>query len=216
MRPKRLTFGSRAQGVQVLFALLADPELVGRPIREIAVRCGISTSTVANRILALEHEGYIARVRKTRKLVNRHQLLEKWVYDYSGILEPSLTAGCFMTPFSDPVKREKFIGDKLKQEKIRWAWGGLTAAWILTRHYRDLSTVLFVESWSSDIAHKTKALQATSGHLHVLKSPGPLAFNGVKSQTVHPLLIYAQLVNSPDERTRETSREIFDLYIGEK
>jgi hypothetical protein len=209
------SLGARAQGVQLLFALLARPDLVAQPVREIAALSGVSKSTAANRILALEHEGFIGHLRGTRLLIGRDRLLERWIGDFARILEPRLCKGRYMTPYSEPTKRERIIKRAPGLQDLRWGWGGLTAAYKLIRHYRDDSTVLFVESWSNALARDIRALPASDGHLLVYRAPGPTAFDGETPDTVHPLLIYAQLVNSTDERARETGRMVYDLYLKE-
>jgi len=209
------SLGARAQGVQLLFALLARPDLVSQPVREIAAQAQVSKSTAANRILALEHEGFVGRVSGTRLLIRRDQLLERWTGEYARVLEPRLYRGRHMTPHTDPTTREKIIRTALTSRDMRWGWGGLTAAYKLIRHYRDDSTVLFVQSWSNALARDIRALPASDGHLLVYRAPGPTAFDGEAPCTVHPLLIYAQLVNSMDERARETGSMIYDLYLKE-
>ena len=82
-------------GLQVLFALLARPELAARPYREIAVNAGVAHGTVGWVMAELPALGYLADVGGRRRLINGERLLGQWTEAYATTLRPRLLLGRF-------------------------------------------------------------------------------------------------------------------------
>ena len=78
----------------------------------------------------------------------------------------------------------------------------------LTGHYRGETTLLYLDHPPADVGRKLQAIPARDGPLTVLRAPGKIALRGVAPNTVHPLLIYTELIGNRDERARETAVEI--------
>jgi hypothetical protein len=120
--------------------------------------------------------------------------------------------GAFRTPDEDPEALERRI-EATFGETATWAFGGGAAAMRLTGFYRGPETVLHVVTWRREDAARLRAVRATRGGLMVLKAPGEIVLQGVLPQTVHPLLIYTELLTAEHQRAREAAEEIRRSYL---
>ena len=209
------TRGSRlgAKTYQVLFALLAEPDLVAKPVRVIAEKSTVSKSMVAKVLARMEDEGSIGRTRRGRQLFPSTRLLDRWQTGYSDVLRPQLRVGRFRAPERDPFALEKRI-EGLLAGATDWAWGGATAGFRLTGHFRGDETTLHVSSGvSTRIGRRLRVALSDTGNLTILKAPGPLAFVGARPRTAHPLLVYGELMAAGKERESEVATELLHRYL---
>jgi hypothetical protein len=205
--------GMRAPGFRLIFAVLVEPDLLNASARELARASGVSLGTASNVLRRLEHERIVVRTKSKRHLVRRDDLVERWIAGYAETLRPQLLAGRFQTPDKDPPTLEDRVAALLGPDET-WAWGGAAAAFRLTKHYRSDETVLHVERASSDLPKRLKAIPHSEGRLILLDIPGPLAFRGQVPHTVHPLLIYTELVLTGSDRARETASELRERFLS--
>jgi len=212
-RPLDAPGGMRAPGFRLAFALLVEPELLNSTTRHIAEAAGVSLGTASNVLRRLEHDRMIVRTKSRRHLVRPDELVERWIAGYAETLRPQLFAGRFQTPDKDPPTLEDRVAGLLGRDET-WAWGGAAAAFRLTRHYRSDETVLHVEAAASDLPKRLKALPHREGRLILLGVPGPLAFRGKAPHTVHPLLIYTELVLTGSDRASEAASELRERFLS--
>jgi hypothetical protein len=83
----------------------------------------------------------------------------------------------------------------------------------LIGHYRGTESVLHVERADPDLRQLLRAMPSREGNLIMAGVPGPIAFAGAKEQTVHPLLVYSELLISGDERAAEAAEMIRERYL---
>jgi hypothetical protein len=206
--------GLRAAGYQVLFAILARPELLDEGVVRIGDLAGVGKTTAADTLEKLEREEFLTTIQNRRRLVRPGALLDRWLVGYADAVRPRLLIGRYRTQDKDPEDLEQRVEDVLGNEP-EWAWGGGAAAMRLTQHYRGATTVLHVAKVHADFRRRLRAQRDADGPLVVLKVPGRLAFDGVLPRTVHPLLIYTELLASGNERAREAALELRQRYLGE-
>ncbi|MGB5880220.1 MAG: type IV toxin-antitoxin system AbiEi family antitoxin [Thermoanaerobaculia bacterium] len=204
--------GIGTAGHQALFAILAKPELLNTPVRTLAEAAGIGKTAAAETLRRFEEEGVIGRGERQRHLLQRDLLLDRWLTGYENFLRPRLTLGTFLRPDPDPEATEEWIERHLNGE-VNWAWGGGTAAMRLTGYYRGEGTVLYVEAAPFDLQNRLQAIPARDGPLTVLQAPGPVALEGQALRTVHPLLVYTDLLGAGGERARDAAHEIRQRYL---
>lgn len=205
--------GIRAPGFRLVFALLVEPDLLNASVRGLARASGVSLGTASNVLRRLEHDRIVVRTKSKRHLVRRDDLIERWIAGYAETLRPQLLAGRFQTPDKDPPTLEDRVATLLGPDGT-WAWGGAAAAFRLTKHYRSDETVLHVEAASSDLPKRLKAIPHSAGRLILLGVPGPLALRGQVPHTVHPLLIYTELVLTGSDRAREAASELRERFLA--
>jgi hypothetical protein len=204
--------GVRGPGHQVLFAILARRDLLNAPVRTLADAAGVGKTAAAQMLARLEQAGLVGRDREGRRLLQPAVILDRWLAGYTALVRPRLMLGRFRTDDADPEALENRI-DRALGEDVVWAWGGGAAAMRLTGYYRGTETVLHLADPLLHLAKRLKAAPAPEGQLIVLKAPGRVAFEGAKPKTVHPLLIYTELLTIGHERARRAANEIRNRHL---
>jgi hypothetical protein len=204
--------GLGATAYQVLFALLAQPDLAGAPVRHLAEAAGVRKSTAADMRRRLEEEGLIVRDRGGRRLPQPGALLDRWVVGYADKLRRRLIVGRYRAPEQPAESLESRIEEALR-ERTDWAWGGATAALRLTHHYRSDTTTLHVEEPLGDLPRRVSLLASVDGRVVILRAPGPLGLKGPIPHVAHPLLVYSELLVEGGERAREAASDVRDRYL---
>ena len=203
----------RTAGYQVMFAILAEPSLVGRSVRALATLAGAGKTATAETIAQLAHEGLIGKTRKGRIILHRKRLLDKWLHGYSEVLRPAWTIGRYRMAEKETDAVERQIRETLGNS--RWAWGGAAAAMRLTQYYRGPETVVHVWPYDETLPRRVRAIPDADGPVTILETPFDLAFKGAVPETAHPLLVYAELLSSGDERERNTAEVVRDQFLGD-
>lgn len=207
--------GLGTAGYQVLFALLAMPDLENATVREIARQAGTAPGTVTRALQRLEKEGFLLRDQGEQIIRDRQGLLERWLHGYQTQVRPKWLIGRFRTRDDDPGRREDRIADAIaeKAQDLRWAWGGGAGAMRLTGYYHGPETVLLVEDPPGDLAAMIRALPERDGPVILMEARAELAVAGPMEHVAHPLMIYTELLATRDERAREAAEEIRRRYL---
>lgn len=203
--------GIGVPGYRVLFTILAKPELLAAPVRTLADAAAVSKTTAAETIARLEREGLVGSGRRQRRILDPKTLLDRWMVGYE-TLRTRLLMGRFRTQDPTPAALEERLEKELGND-IKWAWGGGAAAMRMTKHYRGEETVLHVLSSTADLPRRLRALPAADGPFMIQRTPAKTAFEGAVPQTVHPLLVFAELMAGGNPRAREAALEIRERYL---
>ena len=83
----------------------------------------------------------------------------------------------------------------------------------LDRYYRGSETTLHVTRRDGDLPARCEALPDRNGTLTILLTPGSLALQGAVPRTVHPLLVYTELVVSNDKRAIDAAGRIRERFL---
>ena len=211
-RPPAGGRGTGAPGHHVLFAILARPELLNAPVRTLAEAAGVGKTAAADFLVRLKEQGMLMTGHDTRFLTDPQTLLDRWLAGYATVVRPKLLVGRYRTQDPNPKvledRAEEMLGDN-----VTWGWGAAAAAMRLTGHYRGVETVLHVNVALPELPRLLRALPAEDGPITILRVPGKVAFEGKAPRTVHPLLIYTELLVANDPRAREAAQEIRDRFL---
>ncbi len=191
-------------GLKVLFALLTVPELVNKPYREIAKTAQVSLGTLTWVMNDLVELGYLIDLgKKGKKLINMQRLVEKWCSEYNQTLKPRLIIDRFNGPEN--------WWQQLNPVQHNAQWGGEVAAALLTQYLKPVNTLLYLNDMNySKIIQQNHLYQDKNGNTLFIQYP--INIQPV-DKTVHPLLIYADLLDTTDPRSMETAKVIYDQYI---
>jgi hypothetical protein len=206
--------GLRSAGYQVLFAYLADPALLDRPLRAVAEWAGVSRQPASDVRQRLLEDGYIIETRKGYRWVDRRRddALNMWLGGYETTVRASLVWGTYRTQ-TDPDELEQRIAalfPKMGVSELRW--GGTTAAYRLTRHYRGSRTTVHVHATPRGLAQQLRAVSDPRGNLVIMDAFGAINWQP-DGETVHPLLVYSEMLRDGDERAREAAEMVFESHI---
>lgn len=199
----------RTAGSQILFALAARPELAAAPVRELARLSGAGKSASAEMLARLVAEGLLIETRGGRRVARPKQLVERWLGIYPDVRRRWLQ-GVYRA--ADSVEQTQSAIERALRG-ASWAWGGTAAEMLLLNHYRGTQTVIHVARPAVELPRAIRAVPDRNGSISVLVTPIPLAFEGVTPQTVHPLLIYSELLASGDERANAAAELIAERWL---
>jgi len=185
----------QATGLQVLFALLARPELVARPYREIAVAAGVAHGTVGWVMAELPALGHVADVGGRRRLINGERLFNQWAEAYARTLRPRLLLGRFRGDLANLQARANTLEGMLV--------GGEMAAARLTRHLRPATATFYAAAVDPKAILKLRLQADAAGNVDIRRRFWDFA--GDAPQLTPELLVYADLLAIGDARCLETA-----------
>ena len=202
--------GGRLAAYQLIFSILAQPELLKEPLRRVAAAAGIGKTSAGDQLKRLTQQAVIGK----GHILRRRELLNRWLSAYPDVVRPAWLQGRYRTKANAPEIIERQItavwGDK------RWAFGAGAAAWRMHRYYRGDETVVHVGSAPTDELKRLIAIPDRDGPLTVLLTPGTSAYAGLEPHLAHPLLVYTEMITSLDPRLREAASEISKQFLKEE
>lgn len=201
----------RGPGYQVLFTYLAKPELLDATVRTAAAAAGVSRKPVSTLRRWLVDDKFLVETKsRTEWRTSRHlEALNLWLGGYKTTVRPSLLRGTYRTREQNPLKLERELEELLADRD--YAWGGAAAAYRQTKHYRGQTTVIH-----GDLGGALGEIQARpasqSPNLLVLGHIGEI--RGTTPHLAHPLLVYSELYQDPNERAREAAQVYYEKFLG--
>jgi hypothetical protein len=197
----------RPTGLQVIFALLCNPGLENRPFREIANKADVALGTVGWVMHDLKRTGYLIEIHpRNRRLIQKRNLLNKWLTVYPDQLRPKKMIGRYRTDDPNWWKNKKL-------EDKEALWGGEVAANIVTKYLRPRVITIYAKQPIGRLLLKNKLIKDVNGNVEILKIFWKFDYNQIKNQLVPPLLIYADLMATGDTRNIETARIIYEKEL---
>jgi hypothetical protein len=180
-------------GLQVVFALLARPELVGQPYRDIAAAAGVAHGTVGWVMAELPKLGFVVTVGGRRRLIDGERLLGQWTEAYARTLRPRLLLGRFHGDVAA-------LQDHVAGGQDVLAGGELAAAW-LTKQLRPATATFYVPGLEPRLVVGLKLRADPNGNVELRRRFW--TFQGEKPGLVPELLVYADLLATGDARCLE-------------
>jgi hypothetical protein len=203
--PTKRTF--KPTGLKVIFAFLCNPGLENKTYREIAAQTGVALGTVDWIIKELRELRFLLDMGKRgQRLIQKENLLQRWVTAYPEQLRPKLPLGRFTGEYGwwqqktlDPFKAQ---------------WGGEVAAAKLTQYLQPQIITIYTAPQELDqLLIKNRLKRDQSGDVEILKRFWKPAKIWKYEDLVHPILIYADLLATGNERNIETAKMIYDQHI---
>ncbi len=197
-------------GVQLLFPLLCNKDLVNQPYRTIAAQAAVAYGVVQLTMRELRELGFLEETgtRRNRKarLVKKDALVERWITGFAEQLRPKLVHGRY--------KGDAGWWNNAVLDPETAQWGGEIAAAKLTGHLKPQDGIIYVDKHKpNDILRKYRLRKDPLGEVTLLYrfwDPGVIPAN---QDMVHPLLVYADLMATGEQRNLETARIIYEKYI---
>lgn len=194
--------------MRIIFTFLINPGLENKPYLAIASASKVSMGTINWVMLDLKQQGFIHEGGgRGRKLIRKEELFKKWVSIYPDKLRKKQLIGKYVTSQSI----ESFIDSNNMMDGI--LWGGEIAGDILTGQLKPGSFTIYTNTPPQEIIVKNKLREDNRGYIELLSPFWKDAQNYDNLSIVHPLLIYADLVGTGEERNLEIARDIYDEFL---
>jgi len=196
-------------GVKIIFAILLNEDLINKPYREIAEQTNTALGTVNYIMKELMTNGYTVFINKNViKLKNKKDLMNRWITGYEDKLKKTLFIGKFR------FKNNEW--KNIKFEKNNTLWGGEPAAEILTNYLNPQIFTIYTKEETKDLTRNYHLIPDVNGNVEVYKKFWNYEDDDINKKTVPPLLIYADLINTGDNRNLETAKIIYERYLQDK
>jgi hypothetical protein len=197
-------------GLKAIFLYLTYDNAINFTYREIAGIAGIAIGNVKLIHEGLIKEGFALKLNdKELRLTNRRELLQKWVTNYTDKLKPTLHIGNFR--FEDP---ELFYNWKtIDLKKTRTQWGGEGAGNIYTDYLQPEILTFYTNAKKVDLIREYRLVPDPKGNIQAYERFWNEA--GEPTNTVPPIIAYADLAATGNRRCTETAKKIYDQYIAD-
>jgi hypothetical protein len=198
----------RPAGLQVLFALMCNPGLEDEPFRKIAKTAGVALGTINRVMKELERMGYLIEMgRRGRRLVRKDNLLNRWVTAYPEQLRPKQFKGQFKAVNYDWWK-------DIDIKDFGAFWGCEIAAAFLTKYLRPEIVTIYTKQPIGRLVLKNKLKKDPNGKVEILNAFWNFEVKIFHNDLVHPILAYADLMATGDNRNIEAAGIIYDAEIA--
>lgn len=197
----------RPAGIKLLLAFLQKPEFENLDYRTIAEETGVAHVTVGRFLKELEKAGYLAtRSGDERRLTKKAELIKRWAVAYSEQFREKLKIG----NYSSTKEGGRWWTDVIiKQYKA--VWGGETGGASLTKHLKPQMATIYADSSLPRLQAKYGLVKDEKGEIEILRKFWKF---GEIGDTAPPLVVYADLLATADERNLETAQMIYDEYLA--
>lgn len=197
----------RPAGLKVVFAFLCDPLIMNKNYRTIAQTAGVALGNIGRLMIDLKRQGFLLdKGKKGRLLIDKQRLLERFVEEYPRRLRHQILLGRFR---GDP---EWWWNKSADYENA--LWGGEVAAAKMGNYLKPQTMTVYIkQEWLNDFLLKNRLKKDANGEVEVLRmfwAPNTLAG---KKGLVHPILAYADLIATGDQRNIEAAKAIYEQDI---
>jgi hypothetical protein len=149
-------------------------------------------------------------------IVDRRRLVDDWVSLYPTRLRPKLSPQRFTSLAKD---KNWWLNPEALDPQARL--GGEVAADILTRKIKPATVTVYAPGGLAPKIKSTAMLRPDErGDVEVLEAFWPVKaedrWGSPDRGVVHPLLVYADLIMSGDDRNREVAQAIYANYMAKK
>lgn len=204
----------QATGLKMLFGFFLNPRLLQQTYRDIAEATDVALGTVGWVLTDLREHGYLYEGDKRgRQLVQKRKIVEQWVTTYPDKLRPRLKLGRYRAP-----KHRWWDDVALEQHNAQW--GGEVAAEKLTNYLLPERAIIYADNVPARLIVEKGLIKDPEGDVEILRrfwKPGLLKdvtpHPHIPLDVVPPLLIYADLMATADDRNIEAAKIIYEDFL---
>jgi hypothetical protein len=195
-------------GLKIIYTLLCYPDLIKRPYRYIAEMADVALGTVGWVINDLIELGFVIKMGdRGRQLLKKVELFNRWCIEFNEKLRPKLLINKYAGP------KDWWTQYKLNPEYAKW--GGEVAANKLINYLKPQDIIIYADLKKyKDIIIDNKLRRDTDGEVIFFNRFWKVNGNNEFKEIVNPILIYADLINTGNQRVIETARVIYEKYIN--
>jgi hypothetical protein len=203
--PPKRTF--KPAGLKVIYAFLCKPGLENKTYREIAAETGVALGTVDWIIKELKELRFLLDMGKRgQRLIQKENLLQRWVTAYPEQLRPKLILGRF--------RGEHDWWQQKTLDPFKAQWGGEVAAAKLTQYLQPQIIMIYTAPQEFDqLLIENRLKRDQTGNVEILEKFWRPPEIWKYEDLVHPILIYADLLATGNERNMEAAKMVYDQHI---
>lgn len=199
-------------GLKVMFALLCDLELADAPQRAIAATAGVALGAIPAVIADMQQNGHLLVLGKRRRLNATKRLLDEWALAYARRLRAKTLQATYTATDFDGWKTWP-----LDQHEVMW--GAEPAADLLVNYLRPGVLTLYANKMPPRllVEKKMKLVRGVQPDERTVEWRKPFwgkIPEATRPDTVHPVLVYADLLATGDARCFETAQLVYDEYLA--
>lgn len=197
-------------GLRVLYAMLCNPGLENETYRAIAAKTGVALGMVNWVFKDLNELGFLletgtGRTKKVR-LLNKEKLLERWIAAYAEQLRPKLILGRY--------RGAEGWWQNAQLNPAQALWGGEPAAAKLTDYLKpEIITVYADKENPAGVIIPNRLKKDPHGNVELVARFWQPETIVPHKEMVHPVLVYADLMATGNQRNIEAARMIYDQHI---
>lgn len=195
-------------GLQVVFDFLQQPDLLKKTQREIADITHVGLGQVNNVLNGLKQQGFLIPKNNNQFILNRQdELLHKWVDRYPEKTKEALLIGRFR--FIDQDMETGWNNIRLTDNLT--FWGGEPAAYEMTGFLHPMIFTIYTEENKTDIMKNLRLVPDPDGRVEIYRKFWHTKWTN--TNMVPPVLVYADLLNTNDQRCLEAAQTIYKDYL---
>jgi hypothetical protein len=197
----------KPSGLKIVFAFLCNPGFENKAYREIAAAADVALGTVGWIMRDLKRLGFLLDMSKRgRRLTNKANLLNRWVNTYPERLRPKQMIGRY--------KGDSGWWQNKTLDPMKALWGSEMAAARLTQYLKPgLITVYVAPHAVNQILFENRLKKDAAGDVEILERFWTPAETRANDDIVHPILVYADLLATGNQRNIEAAKMIYEQYI---
>jgi hypothetical protein len=194
-------------GLRIIYAFLCNPGLENKTYREIAAATDVALGTVGWIMKELKDLGFLLDMGKRgNKLTERKNLFQRWVTAYPEQLRPKLILGRYRGKLG--------WWQQKKLEPLTAQWGGEIAAERLTHYLKhEVITIYTTAQQLNQLLFGNRLRKDPEGDVEILERFWKPGAKLEYEDLVHPILIYADLLATGNQRNIETAKIIYEQHI---
>lgn len=198
-------------GLKIVYAFLCNPGLEGAPFRKIADKADVALGTVGWFMRDLRELGFLIDMGgRGYKLIQKDTLFQRWITAYPERLRPKQILGRYKGEYDG-------WWNKKELHNLNAKWGGEVAAAKLTKYlHPELITIYTKAEYLNQLLLECKLRKDPTGEVEILNQFWGYDENMEYANyrdVVHPILIYADLIATGNQRNIETAKMIYEEHI---
>ncbi|MBN2264582.1 MAG: hypothetical protein JW775_02090 [Candidatus Aminicenantes bacterium] len=197
----------RPAGLKVVFVFLCDPPMINKNYPTIARTAGVALGNIGGIIMDLKREGFLVdRGKQGFKLIQKQRLLDRFVEDYPTRLRRKLLLGMFRGGPGWWGRKPLDLANAY--------WGGEVAAAIMTNYLKpQTATVYLKREGLNEFLLQNRLKKDDQGDVEILELFWDPAHLRDDKGLVHPILTYADLIATADQRNIEAAKIIYEQDV---
>jgi hypothetical protein len=200
-------------GLKVMFALLCDLQLADAPQRAIAAAAGVALGAIPAVMADMQRNGHLLVQGKRRRLNATKRLLDEWALAYARRLRAKSLQATYAAIDLDGWKTWPL-------DPLEVLWGAEPAANLLVNYLRPGVLTLYADKMPPRLLVEKKMKPASGAQpdddrtIEWRKPFWGTVAATARPDTVHPVLVYADLLATGDARCMETAQLVYDQYLA--